>query len=341
MRDPSDIQQQASEWLIAFSEEEVDTAGQQDFVRWLQKSPQHVATYLRIAAVWELAGDLRERPGIDVNAMIERAHAAEASEGGEAAGPAVSAEEMRPPRKNFTLRPRFAVAACMLLLIVGGALLAPMLWTHAPAFATRAAEQRTVQLSDGSVVQLNARSRLELHYGSGERQVDLIEGQALFSVAHDSRRPFVVRCGGTRISAIGTQFDVNRAASGTMVTVAEGKIAVSGGSSPVSLVAAGEQAFVRSGARPEVHQANVSAVTAWTRGKLVLTATPLHEAIEQLNRTAVRQLVLEDESIRDFHVSGVFPYADPGPLVRFLQQRFGVVAQETDGVVHLRKPQLH
>src|SRR4051794_13099495 len=107
-----------------------------------------------------------------------------------------------------------------------------------------------------------------------------------------------------------------------MVTVAEGKIAVSGGSSAVSFVAAGEQALVRSGARPEVHQANVSAVTAWTRGKLVLNATPLHEAIEQLNRTAVRQLVLEDESIRDFHVSGVFPYADPEPLARFLQQRF-------------------
>src|SRR5882672_10809228 len=69
------IREQASEWLVAFCEQEVDAAGQQEFLRWLRTSPGHIAAYLRIAALWEGASDLGAQPGTDLNAIIERARA--------------------------------------------------------------------------------------------------------------------------------------------------------------------------------------------------------------------------------------------------------------------------
>jgi transmembrane sensor len=353
------IREQASEWLVAFSEEEVDTAGQQDFLRWLRTSPQHIAAYLRISALWEGAGDLGTQSGVDLSATIDRARVESTvvplTTFESASDRALLETAPSSLTRVFATRPRVAIAACLLLLCAG--VFGPMLWqwTRTPIYTTGAAEQRTVRLSDGSLVQLNARSRVELRFNASERRVDLVDGQALFSVAHDQRRPFIVRSAGTRIRAVGTRFDVNRVASATTVTVTEGRVAISAGDLkrdsapnlvtnarraelPPVFVSAGEQVVVKSPIAPEVHRVNVSAATAWTEGKLVLDSTPLRAVVEQLNRTAVRRLVMEDESLLDFHISGIFPYADPAPLVRLLQQRFGVTVEETDDVIHIRRP---
>jgi transmembrane sensor len=93
-------------------------------------------------------------------------------------------------------------------------------------FETGVGEQRFVKLIDGSTVELNSRSRVRIRYSDTERDVDLIEGQALFHVAHDAARPFIVHSGTTLVRAVGTQFDVYRKESGTTVTVVEGRVAV-------------------------------------------------------------------------------------------------------------------
>jgi transmembrane sensor len=92
--------------------------------------------------------------------------------------------------------------------------------------ATETGEQRFVSLVDGSTLELNSRSRVRIRFSDRERDVDLIEGQALFHVAKDVARPFIVKSGTTLVRAVGTQFDVYRKVSGTTVTVVEGRVAV-------------------------------------------------------------------------------------------------------------------
>src|SRR5690606_26847429 len=87
-------------------------------------------------------------------------------------------------------------------------------------------EQRTVTLADGSVIELNARSRIKVRYADRERAIDLLQGQALFRVAKDPTKPFIVASGGTYVRAVGTQFDVYKKSVGTVVTVVEGRVAV-------------------------------------------------------------------------------------------------------------------
>src|SRR4029077_4111574 len=93
-------------------------------------------------------------------------------------------------------------------------------------YATGTGEQRTVDLTDGSKVELNARSRIRVRFSHSGREGDLLEGQALFKVAKDAGRPFVVKSDAARVTAVGTEFDVYRKSSGTTVTVIEGRVAV-------------------------------------------------------------------------------------------------------------------
>jgi ferric-dicitrate binding protein FerR (iron transport regulator) len=108
--------------------------------------------------------------------------------------------------------------------------------------------------------------------------------------------------------------------------------------SPV-FVDAGEQAIVTSQEPVRAVHANVAAATAWTRGELVFDSTPLRDVVEELNRTSSRHLVIEDATLLNYHISGVFPYADPAGLDGFLKQRFRVVVEETDHEIHVRRRQ--
>jgi transmembrane sensor len=118
-------------------------------------------------------------------------------------------------------------------LLVTGTLVVYLLAPRG-VYATTLGEQRSLALNDGSTVQLNSLSKIRIRYSQYERTVDLVEGQALFHVAKDSTRPFIVYSGQTRVRAVGTQFDVYRKADGIVVTVVEGRVAVLPASSPLS-----------------------------------------------------------------------------------------------------------
>src|SRR5262249_33751548 len=93
-------------------------------------------------------------------------------------------------------------------------------------YTTGIGEQHRITLADGSIVELNAQSKIRVRYKDRRRDVELLDGQALFQVAHDTTRPFIVHTDSTNIRAVGTQFDVYRKSTGTVVTVLEGTVAV-------------------------------------------------------------------------------------------------------------------
>lgn len=346
------IREEATEWLVAFCEGEVDASGRESFDRWLRSSRENVQAYLQVSALWEAAGLLVENSQVDVGTLVQRALS-------ESNVVTLSGHEMPSktspiartnPRRRTASRP-WAVAACLLLVtIIAGA----MAWwqrPRTPLYETGAAEQRAVRLSDGSIIQLNARSQIELHFTTERRVVDLIQGQALFSVAKDPGRPFVVRSGATRVKAVGTQFDVYRKTSGTIITVVAGRVAIEleplreigpqtqanaarKAASPL-LVSAGEQAVAVPHGLTRMYRTNVSAATAWTKGQLVFDSTPLRQVVEEFNRMGLRRLVVQDDSLLDLHISGVFSATDPSTLEEFLRQRLGITVTETADEVRI------
>src|SRR5262249_39042282 len=156
------------------------------------------------------------------------------------------------------------------------------------------------------------KSRIRVRFTRERRDIELLEGQALFHVAAENKRPFVVRSGTAQVRAIGTEFDVYRRNEGTTVTVVEGRVAVREEAVPRTLLlSAGEQVTVAPKTAPHSGKANVAAATAWTQRRLVFNSSPLPQVAEEFNRYNRRQLVIEDPALADFRISGVYSSMDP------------------------------
>jgi transmembrane sensor len=257
------------------------------------------------------------------------------------------------------LRRWLTIAASVLVTVAAAGI-----WYYAlrGAYATDIGEQRSLRLDDGSTVELNARSRIKVRYTANERHIDLLEGQALFHVAKNKARPFIVQTGDTRVRAVGTRFDVYRKHEGTVVTVIEGQVAVaasaqpdrSAGSEPAPgrraevaragiLLAAGEQLTVptrtqaTAPVQPKPQPANIAAVTAWTQRRLIFNATPLAEVVEEFNRYNPTPLVITDPTLAATGISGSFSSSDPASLLRFLREVGPYTIRETGTAIEISR----
>jgi transmembrane sensor len=346
---------EATAWFVEFDEGEVSTAAREDFVHWLRASPEHVRAYLQISARWEALSALRRPPGRSVDELIARALAEDnvvslAAQRADTPplSAAVATHESRPHRRAYASP---AIAASVLLLAIGAFLWLPR-WLN--TYSTAVGEQRSVTLPDGSVVELNSRSRVIVTFSEGSRNLELSRGQALFQVARDPSRPFVVKSGNTRVRAVGTRFDVYKKESGTVVTVVEGHVAVVAGSDPSAsrriealaasepeaasvgqdvrrasgaaraetgaiYLHAGEQLTITGADVKRPPNPDIAVATAWTQKRIVFQSTPLTEVVEEFNRYNTRRLVITDASIADIRISGVFSSTDPASLLRGLR----------------------
>src|SRR6266853_1000187 len=364
------ILDEASAWFVDFRAGDVDSTARERFDQWLRQSPEHIRAYMEIAKTYVELPALKFDQKTDVDALIARAQA-EGNVVPLSGAPAQSAPSSRPVPMRIRSWPvglaaGFAVCAIAILA----------LWLHRDTtYTTQIGERRSITLSDGSTIDLNARSAVRIHYSRVERDVELIDGQALFEVAKDAARPFVVRSGATRVRAVGTQFDVYKRSGSTVVTVVEGQVAVlldagpspgphaaadrvapgtpaaaapgrartdelalAGRAAPAVLVSAGEQVTVTARAMAAPKRADIAAATAWTQHRLIVDASRLIDVIDDFNRYNARQLVIEDAELDDLHVSGVYSSTDPASLIRFLKEQPGVQVVESDSVVRIRRP---
>lgn len=348
------VLQEAAEWFVEMDREDVDLITRQEFDEWLRRSPEHVRAYLELLPLWE--------QGAQHRSLHETAESLIA-EVSSAPGNVVSlnAGSGLPPRAERKVRPKFqvwaSIAASVLLVTLGA-----WLYSVRGIYSTGIGEQRSVALADGSVVELNTRSRIRIRFSENAREIELLEGQALFEVAHDENRPFVVQGGDARIRALGTQFDVYRKQTGTTVTVVEGRVTIlpeterASGKEPQEqstrvqpqsagagaathpvensqlagiLLAAGEQATITAGSVESTDAANVAAAIAWTQRRLIFQKTTLAEVVREFNRYNERPLRIADPQIQEFLVSGTFSSTDPGSLLRFLREQPGMSVVET------------
>jgi len=351
------IREEAATWLIEFRTDETDPGMRERFTQWLRTSPEHVRAYLQLFALWEDASDYDSARKLDVESLVALARA----DGNVVAlEPSSSRHHIRNsapalPLTTARIAFRFRAAAAVLasVLIAAGAW---FVHRQGQSFTTGLGEQRSIRLQDGSSVELNALSHIRVRFTPHERAVDLLAGQALFRVAKDKSRPFVVFSNDMRVLAVGTQFDVNRKRSGTTVTVLEGRVAIlpstpaekgrlplptrsSGAEMPLEL-AEGEQATVTDRSPTHLHHANLVTATAWRQQQLIFDSTPLPDVAEEFNRFNARQSVVESPQLADFHVSGTFSAVDPASLshfLHFLEAQPGIEILESEDRIIIKK----
>jgi transmembrane sensor len=234
--------------------------------------------------------------------------------------------EGRATRKRRWLVPA-AIAGC---LMVEGVFVYAWIHRRAPevepvSLATAAREQGNVTLGDGSRVHLDVLSSLTVRITRKERSIELKGGRALFEVAHDASRPFVVHTGNGNVTALGTRFQVQRDDERVIVTLAEGTVRVSqeitGGSLHEERLKPGEQlTYSTDGSYWERRSVDSAAAVSWSSGRLVFRGAPIVQALAEMNRYSTRKIRIGDPSLNALEVSGTFALGDTASVVSALTQ---------------------
>jgi transmembrane sensor len=214
-------------------------------------------------------------------------------------------------------------------------------------YTTKVGERREFTLPDGSRVALNTGSTLEVAYSRDRRDVRLLAGQALFHVAKDKARPFVVAAGSRLITATGTAFDVEiKRGGGVAVMLVEGHVRVDT-ARPKGLarlipwidrdeLEPGQRLIAPVSGDAVVAFGDVERETAWNRGVLIFRDDRLADAVAEINRYSTTMLVVEDPKIADLRVSGVFPTTQEKDFVAALEAFYPITArQRSPGAVIL------
>jgi transmembrane sensor len=218
------------------------------------------------------------------------------------------------------------------------------------SLTTVVGEQRSMTLEDGTHVTLNTATRLKLAYESSVRQVVLESGEALFEVAKDPHRPFVVTVADREVTALGTSFIVRHENERTAVTLVEGKVIVaSRGSSAgnardagraITILQPGERLTFDAHAHPTLDRPALEKVRAWERRQAAFQNTSLLDAIEEMNRYSKKKLVIGDSTAAAVRVSGIFRVGESEIFALALRNTYPLrIAEQGDSLVIYGMPE--
>jgi transmembrane sensor len=282
-----DAREQAAEWLARRNNGEHSAGEQRAFLVWMNASTENRQAYAEAEALWE---NLR---GLDSVAGKQLAEAR-----------ACLARKRRRP----ALR-RLAAAAAVLLVAGLAWHLDPLSHLNDQTYRTAQGQIRTIDLADGSRLELDTASEAHVHYSRREREIRLTRGRAVFTVAHGDARPFEVFAGQVKVRDIGTQFDVRHGAYGIAVAVLDGEVEVAGkpNDAPVALRRGQRIGYAPDGAAGPVQVVDIDSYSAWREGKLVFQDRPLREVLAELGRYQPASLTVTAPRVLDTQVSGIFP----------------------------------
>jgi transmembrane sensor len=294
---PTDkAREEAADWFARLKRIDVPASDLEAFRLW-RKAPGHKEAYDEVDALWRSSPPLLSDPDIEIAVQSALGRL----------------DGKTTPRRSYRLVTGLAFGGVLLIAAGFGA---NALW-GSKSYSTAIGEQRLVQLSDGSSVKLDTQTKLVVRYSSGRRDLELQTGQALFDVAHDPARPFVVKAGETQVTALGTRFDVRRDVDGADVTLVRGSVEVrrSGSTQPQVWRLKPGQALATSTPAAKPRPIDVAAATSWSEGRLVFHAVPLSAAIAEINRYSREKVVLDVESLAPQTISGVFDTGDTETFV--------------------------
>ncbi|MEE8294705.1 MAG: FecR family protein [Sphingomonadales bacterium] len=301
------INLEASGWLVRNSAGVLNEKDQKEFEAWHNADARHARAYNEAENTWQEVAELEHLanvPLVDDPLLRERALAS---------------------IRNFTKRFRGALTRPVFpAALAGAAILVAFVWFSLPgsdvileptSLMTEVAEIKELELPDGSIVTLGARSAIEVAFTEGERRITLTEGEAFFEITKDPTRPFFVAVDDTVVRVVGTKFDVHRGADLIRVTVLEGIVEVtspnlteSGKEIPITRVlGAGDQIITSlDGLLEPIRKVTNSEPGAWREGRLVYEDMSLAEVIADANRYYPGEILFASEELKSLRITASF-----------------------------------
>lgn len=313
---------QAGEWLLRLSEEELDPDTLNAWLEWYHASPAHRETFDQLqqeyerfkSAATEQRQQLAARALSVVSPQPPTLGALLPSR-----GQAPDESAARPRRRRW----RYAMAAGLLIAVTAGfvRVLAPgVMEAQSGIVQTPRGIHQEHALPDGSRLALGGESAASYRFTEEARYIVLESGEAFFTVAKDKTRPFIVSVGGMTVRAVGTAFNIRRSSERVVVTVAEGIVDVQRSDAQASVkrnaqtpapvrvlrLNAGQEVVMSTALNKglAVKAADPQAAIAWQSGRLEFVDEPLSAVIATVNRYSSREIVITDRDLARMTMTG-------------------------------------
>ena len=311
----------AADWFVRLHSDQAGEADWLAFNAWLAQSPAHLQAYERLEGI---------AVELDDQAAALRA-----------AGATIVPLTPRPARRPA---PGWLAWAAAAAAVVAVAVAAPLL-RSAPGpieaatqtYATARGQTRTVQLADGTRVVLGSASTIRVGFEPGARRVSMAPGEAIFDVAKDPRRPFVIAVGDREVRVVGTEFNILRLMDRTLVTVRRGVVGVGapGGPSEARLQMGQQLQHVDGAAASTVRTTDPDQSFSWPSGRIVYDDRPLTEVVADLNRYFATPIRLGDPAVGRIRFTGVIVIESEDVVVRRLQGLLPIRAERSQDALVL------
>jgi transmembrane sensor len=326
----------ASEWFLRLQADDISPQEFGEWMAWYEADPLNRAAFEEAQTVFEAARTIPSEERERGARVLMRSTPGEPARGKRKAW--FGELRVQSPRLGYL------AAAAALVAATGFLAWSARDWVSQPVqltatLETPVATHRSETLPDGSVVLLGARSSISLHYSGDTRYLVLEGGEALFKVAKDPARPFVVQAGPVTVRAVGTEFNVRRAAGSTTVAVSEGVVEVLherssaqpdlDASKGVRLFAGNQVTIEAATEKPAVKPIQLAAVSSWQSGRLEFANEPLRLVIATVNRYSSREIVVTDASINDLPITGTVDGRDADEWLRALP---GIIPVEVNEI---------
>ncbi len=324
------IKETAAYWAMRLSSPDCGPADRAAHAAWLEENPAHQEAFERTQRALQAVDRHANTPEIEAMArtVLQETEHANANQWRWAAG--IAAALMLTAGVAFSIQ-IFGAADDAVIADAG------------EFYETAVGERSTVVLTDGSTVTLNTNSQIDVTFAPGRRDIKLVRGQALFEVAKDAARPFVVEAGNQRITALGTAFDVRfdkqdevkvvlvegRVAVDELVPAAPGAAAAAAPDKRVEMIA-GQRLVAAANITRAPEAADIEEETSWRDGRLLFRSEPISEVVAEVNRYSTEQIrVSDDPRFGELIVNGVFDAGKSQSIILALETMHPIDAQRT------------
>jgi len=318
-REPTQAELEAANWLVVLDEPRVSRQDIDAFQAWLAADETHKRAYDAVSATADK---------IDAVLAIEPV------------GHEIGRRRARVPVRPIAMAALSAAAALALFVISP---LSTLRDEAGAVYATAPERERLVRLSDGTTIEMAPGARLRASLEGDERHVDFEEGVALFNVAHDASRPFVVTTKFGDIRVLGTSFVVRLGPDAAITTVLSGRVEARREmlfSPDNSVAASADQEIELGGGAPTVSVLARDALDrrlVWRERMVALDGQSLREAAAEMTRFSGARFAFADTATAQVRLAGYVAGDDVEAFLGLLENNVGVSAdRRADGVIVLR-----
>jgi transmembrane sensor len=311
-----DIDTAAADWAARIDRGTLTADEDGALAQWMAQDARHHGAFMRMRAI---------------ALHTERARAL---------GPAFDPERIHvvdkwPERRSWAKSVALAAAAS------AAAIFLLPLFFGSEQYGTRRGEVKVVPLEDGTVMTLNTASTVEVNYSAGRREIRLLGGEAVFDVAKDAARPFVVEVGSASVRAVGTSFSAHRLENAPLhVLVREGVVQLEQSSlrAPLRLEANMHLELSEGAAEAKIRMVDASEIgrrLAWMEGRIAFEGETLADAVAAFARYSDTSIVITDPALAQRQITGLFMANDPVSFARAVAATLSLQTKVRGGTVYL------